>query len=237
MARVLVTRAAEDAPVLAHALAVAGYEPVVVPVLERRWLPFAVADLAAERPEADWVVVTSAVAAEIVAVGAPGAWRSARWAAVGPSTADRLGALGYTPERVPDKATARDLVAAMGDLTGQVVVYPRADLAPPATAEGLREAGAEVLDVVAYENVAPAGYEERLRRMLPVAATTLLSGSAAERVAEALPAAERPGLGLVVVIGPSTARAAERAGLTVHAEAQPHSVAGVVATLQRRVRR
>ena len=35
--RVLVTRPAEDAPALATALGRAGYQPVVVPLLERRW--------------------------------------------------------------------------------------------------------------------------------------------------------------------------------------------------------
>ena len=34
--RVLVTRAAEDAGPLAHALANAGFDPVLVPVIERR---------------------------------------------------------------------------------------------------------------------------------------------------------------------------------------------------------
>jgi uroporphyrinogen-III synthase len=237
MTRVIVTRAAEDAPVLAHALALAGFEPVVVPLLERRWAPLAVADLAASQPAGDWVVITSATAAEVVAAGAPNAWRGARWAAVGPSTADRLATLGYRAVRVPDKATAQDLIAAMGDLTGQVVIYPRADLAPGSTVAGLRAAGAEVVEVVAYENAAPPGYAQRLRRTLPVEATTLLSGSAVDRVVEVLAGEQRRQLGKIVVIGPSTARVAKARGLFVHAVADPHTVAGVVAALQRLVPR
>ncbi|MEQ1506702.1 MAG: uroporphyrinogen-III synthase, partial [Myxococcota bacterium] len=116
--RVLVTRAAEDAPTLAHALALAGFEPVVVPLLERRWLPLAVADAAIEHPQAQWVVVTSATAADVIAIGAPSAWKSAGWAAVGPATAERLVELGYSPRRVPERATAHDLIVALGDLSG-----------------------------------------------------------------------------------------------------------------------
>jgi uroporphyrinogen-III synthase len=227
-----VTRAAEDAPVLAHALALAGFEPVLVPLLERQWSPLDVADLAARRPEADWVVITSSTAADVVASGAPNAWRQARWAAVGPTTADRLATLGYTAARVPSTATAADLIAAMGDLTGLVVVYPRADLAPASTGDGLRAAGAEVVDVVAYRNAAPPGFRQRLRAALPVHATTLLSGSAVDRVIEATTPDQRRMLGAVVVIGPSTARVAAQHGLPVDAVANPHTVAGVVAALR-----
>jgi uroporphyrinogen-III synthase len=231
--RVLVTRAAEDAPQLAHALAMAGFEPVLVPLIERRWLPLAVAETARNHPRADWVLITSATAAEVVATGAPSAWRDARWAAVGPSSAGRLAELGYRCTLVPERATAHDLVLAMGDLSGQTVVYPRADLALPAAMEGLQLAGADVVEVVAYENAAPSGYANRLRAVLPVDATTLLSGSAAERLAEAIPADQHHHLGRVVVIGPSTEKAARDSGLPVHAMAEPHTVSGVVAALAR----
>lgn len=234
--RVLVTRAAEDAPALAGALATAGLEPVVVPLLERRWRPDAVADAATAHPRASVVFVTSAVAADVVAVGAPGAWRSARWAAVGPATATRLRELGFPASVVPERATADDLVRALGDLTGEVVVYPRADLAPAATVEALRASGAMVVDVVAYENAAPPGYEARLRAVLPVEATTLMSGSAAERLAEAVPPEDRGRLGEIVCVGPSTAQVARDRGLSVAAVAEPHTVSGVVAAVRTVVR-
>lgn len=231
--RVLVTRAADDASVLAQALAVAGFDPVVVPLLERRWLPLAVSAVADAHPVVDWVLVTSATAAEVVATGAPSAWTGARWAAVGPATASRLVALGYVPVGVPERATAADLVAGLGDLTGQKVLYPRADRALPATVAALEAAGAEVIDVVAYENVGPSGHEARLRAALPVAATTLLSGSAAERVADVIAPGDRAGLGRVVSIGPSTTKVALARGLAVHATADPHTVSGVVEALRR----
>lgn len=231
--RVLVTRAAEDAPALAQSLALAGFEPIVVPVLERRWLPLALAEAATAHPDVDWVLITSATTAEVVAVGAPSAWRSARWAAVGPATAERMVELGYRPVRVPDRATAADLVALLGDLGGQKVLYPRADLALPATTSALVAAGAEVVDIVAYENSAPLRYPEHLRASLPVHATTLMSGSAAERVADAVPEADRGKLGRIVAIGPSTVKVARERGLAIDAVAEPHTLGGVVDAVRR----
>jgi uroporphyrinogen-III synthase len=234
--RVLVTRALEDAPQLASALAQGGFEPVVVPVLERRWSPLAVAELSGKVPEADWVVVTSAAAAEVVAIGAPMGWRKAHWAAVGTATEARLTELGYRAARVPERATGLDLVAAMGDLRGQVVIYPKADLAGAALGQALQRAGATVHEVVAYENVAPTGYAGRLLAALPVSATTLMSGSAAERVAEAVPEDQRHLLGAIVVIGPSTAVVAQARGLSIAGQADPHTVTGMVAAVVQALR-
>ncbi len=231
--RVLVTRPAEDAPALANALGRVGFEPVVVPLLERIWRLDAVFEAAEAHPRVDWVIVTSSTAASVIATAAPAVWASARWAAVGPTTASRLQQLGYTVEIVPPQATAAHLVEALGDLTDQRVLYPRADLADPATAEALRRAGAEVLDVVAYANLAPRGCKASLERALPVAATTLLSGSAARRLAAAVPPERHEALGRVVCIGPSTAGVAREHGLTVHTVAEPHSLAGLLSALER----
>lgn len=231
--RVLVTRPAEDAPPLANALARVGFEPVVVPLLQRIWHTEAVFEAATAHPRADWIIITSATAAAVVATAAPAVWTHARWAAVGPTTASRLQQLGYSVDLVPERATAAHLVEALGDLTDQCVVYPRADLASPTTAEALRRAGAQVVDVIAYANLAPRGFEARLRRTLPVAATTLLSGSAARRLAQAVPPQDHSSLGQVVCIGPSTAAVATEHGLSVHAVADPHSLAGLLSALER----
>jgi uroporphyrinogen-III synthase len=226
---VLVTRALQDAAPLARALADVGFDPVVVPLLERRFRMFEVAAAAGQHPRVDVVFVTSAAAADAVAVGAPNAWRDAVWAAVGPATERRLRSLGYRVGVVPERATALDLVAALGDLSEKVVAWPKGDLGSESTSVGLLGTGARVVEFVAYDNVAPPGHAERLIGALPVDATTLLSGSAAERLAEALPPERRPELGKVVCVGPSTAEVALRVGLRVDAVASPHTVAGVVA--------
>ncbi len=232
--RVLVTRPAEDASGLAHALSRAGFEPVLVPLLMRRWCIDAVAAAADAHAHVDWVIVTSGTAAQILATAAPNRWSDARWAAVGPATAARMQQIGFPVDVVPERATAADLVTALGDLSGQTVLYPRADLASVATRDSLQAAGAELIDIVAYENVPPGGHEARLRSALPVAATTLLSGSAAERLARALPGdAERRRAGRIVCLGPSTAQVAYREGLEVAVVARPHTMNGLLDALVR----
>lgn len=229
--RVLVTRPAEDATGLSHALSRAGFEAVVVPLLERRWCVDTVTHAAETNPSVDWVVVTSGTAAQILATATPTRWHDARWAAVGPATATKMQQLGFPVDIVPKQATAAHLVEAMGDLTGQTVVYPRADLAAAATRDALRASGAELIDVVAYENVAPPGHAERLRAILPVAATTLLSGSAAERFGQALGSEDRRRAGRIVCLGPSTAQVARRVGLEIAAVARPHTLGGLLDAL------
>lgn len=233
--RVLVTRAPSDARRLIQALAAAGFEPVLVPLVQRIWRIEALIDAAAEHPEVDVLVITSAAAADVLATAAPGAWRDARVAAVGPATERRLIELGYEVDVVPARSTGEALVRTLGDLRGQRVLYPRAELATPSTAEALRAAGAELIDVVAYANTAPPGHERRLRAALPVRATTLLSGSVARRVAEAIPQERRAELGHVVVIGPSTAAVAREVGLQISRVASPHTVQGVLLALQQAI--
>lgn len=231
--RVLVTRASEDSRVLAHALSVAGYEAVEVPLLQRVWQVDAVADAACRCPDADLVLVTSATTADVLGVAAPEGWARARFAAVGPATARRLEELGFPVDLVPEHATGAHLLTALGDVDGLRVFYPKADLAPPTLGTALRARGARVDEVIAYTNGPPPGFQRRLAEALPVDATTLLSGSAAQRLAEAVPADERHKLGLVVVIGPSTQAVADRVGVEVHAVADPYTVTGLVDALRR----
>lgn len=231
--RVLVTRAAEDAGPLSHALHEAGLQPVEVPAIHRLWDVPAVAVFARDNPEVDVVVVTSAAVADVIAAAAPLAWVGARLAAVGPATAARLATLGYVVDVTPQRATARDLLAALGDLSGKVVAWPHGDLAPASTMEELAAVGADVRHVVAYRNLEPPDFARRLGRVLPVAVTTLMSGSAATRVAALVPPPERWRLGKVVVVGPSTRSAAVESGLPVHVEADQPSNHGVVQAVLR----
>lgn len=209
----------------------AGFEPVEVPLVERVWQVDAVADAA--RAPFDIVLLTSASAVDVFGTAVPRGLPGARYAVVGPATARRLVEFGWSPDVIPERATAADLVAALGDLGGRRVLYPRADLASPGAAHLLRQGGAAVVEVVAYVNTAPLGHRRALLEVLPVEATTLLSGSAAERLLHAVAPDALPALGKIVVIGPSTRQAVERGGLRVDAQAEPHTVAGIVDALLR----
>ena len=232
-ARVLVTRAAEDARLLSYFLRNAGCEPIEVPTIDRRWHVHALAATLGRTPHPDWLLLTSATAADVVAAACPQLPADTKLAAIGTSTARRANDLGLQIDRMPEVFTRDALIQAMGDVSGLSICYPRANLAPPVLRDALTAAGASVIDVVAYTNTPPAGYEDDLLNALPVDITTLFSGSAARRVAQAIPEGRRAALGVVLALGPSTAREAAKAGLQVGAVATPHTIAGMVELIRK----
>ena len=225
MPTVLVTRASADAAPLEALLHEAGLATLRVPLVERVWRLDAVRRAATHRSRWDGLVATSASAVHSLARAGVHP-RADRVAAVGPKTARALDELGYAVHVVPQTHTASALLQALGPVRGHWL-FPRAEVTSSGLEELLAEAGATVHDVVAYANQAPEGYQDALRAVWDrVDAVTLLSGSAAARLAEAgLP--ERP----TVAIGPSTATAARAAGLPVHRVASPHTIEGVVAAV------
>jgi uroporphyrinogen-III synthase len=224
----LLTRAADDAAPLAEGLRALGYAVVQVPLVAKRAFPDRVARAAAEGHDG-WVLTSPAAVDALATTAARPRWI----AAVGPSTADAARRVGLSVDVVPERALGAALVEALGPLPGQRVLYPRGDLAPPDLAEGLRAAGAVVDAVVAYENVEPDGAGPALRACWPVDLVPLLSGSAAARLAAHLPP-PWPDRVRVVAIGPSTAEVARASGLPVHAVAEPHTLAGLLAAVAAR---
>jgi uroporphyrinogen-III synthase len=231
--KVLITRTADDAAGVTQAFARIGLEPVLVPLLERKWDVDAVLAAVAAHPSPDVVFVTSGPSAQILATAVPTAWSAARWVAVCPSTQARLVQLGFRVDQVAPETTAASLVQALENVQGALIVYPKADLADPETSEALRARGAVVVDITAYRNVCPDDAEAKLLHALPVSATPIFSGSAAERLAELIPPSRYPELGRIIAIGPTAARVAQRAGLTVYAVAHTHTAAGVVSETAR----
>lgn len=225
---VLVTRASEDAGTLCALLESQELRPIPVPTILRVWTMDGICELAQRVPHADDLVLTSAVAARVLATAAPQAWRRARVCAVGPATARVLQQLGYSVDIMPRISTASALVDAVGDMTGRTVVWPHSEQAISGIDQLLTQQGATVHSAVAYRNEPPDDLKQRLLEALPVDVTTLLSGTAAQRVAQFVPPEERSKLGKIVVIGPSTRAVAQQAGLSVTAEATPHSVNGIV---------
>ena len=219
MSRVLITRAVEDAESLAAPLRAAGHEPVLVPLMERRPLPL-------ELPDAlfDWLLLTSPATVPLL----PRRSLARRVAAVGSATAEAARQHGLVVDLVPHTYTGADLVEALHLRPGDRVLYPHAAHATASTREALDATGAEVVSVVVYDNRCPDDAAERLAAAMPVDIITLLSASAARRLAQL---ASDLGAARVVTIGPSTTAAAQSAGLTVFAEAKPHTVEGLVAAV------
>ena len=153
----------------------------------------------------------------------------------------RSRAAGIEPEVVADVATSAGLVDAFPDApapTGEnsgvsagTVLFPRAETVRGRLAEGLRENGWLVDEVVAYRTVAavpPADAVDRARNADTIAFT---SSSTVEHTLTLLGRDELPST--VASIGPSTSRTAREAGLEVTVEAEPHTIDGLVDTLAR----
>jgi uroporphyrinogen-III synthase len=226
----LVTRAQVDAAPLVAGLTALGLRPIVAPLLARRIRAAEVARAAAVGHDG-WVLTSPAAVEALCATTDRPEWI----AAVGPATAEAAARAGLRVDRVPERALGAGLAAELGDLRGQRVLYPKADLAPPELAAALRAAGAQVDEVVAYDNAEPPGAGAAIRAVWPVDVVCLLSGSAARRLAAHAPPPWPTGV-LVAAIGPSTAAVAVEVGLPVHAVADPHTVGGLLVAVARLVR-
>jgi hydroxymethylbilane synthase len=176
----------------------------------------------------DWVVVSSvnSVRALSIAARATGndlasvpSLRTARWAAVGRSTAAALAAAGVHVHHRPSLATAAALGAEVPIEPGARVLVPQSDLGDDALPRQLRERGADVELVVAYRTAeAPSRSRDALRQALDhrPSAVALSSGSAVRgllALAHAIGATESVRALPLVAIGPSTAAEMRRLGL------------------------
>lgn len=238
--RVVVPRAAQQAGALSDRLRAAGLEPVEVPVIAIEGpedggaaLQAALANLGSY----DWLVVTSTNAATRVSPdasirnqGIPADKTAVRIAAVGPGTADALKAAGVEVALVPARNLAEGLLDEFPDGPGSVLL-PQADRARPVLADGLRAKGWTVDAVVAYRTVAVTPPSELIASARGADAIAFTSASTVDSYVSAAGADAVPGL--VVCIGPVTAEAAEAAGLRVAAVAEPHTLDGLVAAVER----
>ena len=163
--RVLVTRARAQAGALSRRLAEMGALPVEAPMIEIRPPEDCSAlDAAlAEAPKFDWIVFASANAALAVRdrLEANGldsrALGGVRVASIGGATAGALRGMGIVADLTPASTTASGLADALkaAGVSGKRALLPRSDIAPRRLPDALRAAGAEVTQVVAYQNTLP----------------------------------------------------------------------------------
>lgn len=236
--KILVTRAREQASQFAARLTELGAKVLEFPVIkivepaDYRPLDNALARLS----EFDWLIFTSANAVEYFCRRLPANANlpsGLKVCAIGPATAECCQAHAIKPDLLPKKAVAESIVEAMGNVAGQNILFPAAELARETLAEGLSAKGANLERVTVYRNVLP----EDEPGMLAVGelVSLLESGSVdfatftasstvknlAARLATASPQsfAELMSRTTIACIGPITAGTARELGLTVHIEA------------------
>ena len=208
--RVLVTRAAEEAPELEELLRERGAIPVRFPCIAFEDGPDLPRIVQAVREEPDFIVVSSPHAARrLLDLIGPTQIRS-RFAAVGEATARLLPGDVVVPR---EGAGAEALLYVLAPLVRKKrVLVPRARRANPALVDGLAEAGADVEALTLYRTVTPKVADLSLLNDLD--AITFASGSAVRGFVElAGPAAA--GRCVVGCIGAATAAEAAAAGIRV----------------------
>jgi uroporphyrinogen-III synthase len=200
--RVVVTRPHEQAAPLVERLEQLGHEVAVCPLISIEPVGPEEIDVSGY----DWVIVTSANGARELVNRMTG--RPERVAAIGPATA---AALPHEPDLVPKVSTQEGLLAELPRPAGRVLF---------AGASGARrllvdELGADFVPLYRTEELCPEGF--------PVGELVVLASASAARAYAALGSSVP-----VVSIGPETTAAAERAGLSVAAEARTQDVDGLV---------
>jgi uroporphyrinogen-III synthase len=145
----------------------------------------------------DWLIFTSvngvaAFAERLMAGGRTWDDRGrARIAAIGPATAEALAAQGVQADLVPQEFVAEALADALGNVAGQRILLPRADIARETLARELLVRGADVTEVAAYHTVVEPIAPELLRTVLEddrVDAITFTSSSTVRGLAQSLTA-------------------------------------------------
>jgi len=246
--RVLVTRPREQAAELVDLLTALGADSIEAPMI--RMAPPEDPDpllRAASNPEAfDWIVFTSANAVDAFMTALLDGERDVR-ALKGPrictsgtATAEKLATYGIKVDLIPREFRADAVVAsllALGSMEGARVLLPRADIGREVIAEGLREAGAIVTEVIAYRTILedaqregdPDIYGMLLEGRIDVA--TFTSPSAIRNFAKIHGADQVVDLlknTVVATIGPVTADAARQLGIAVTIQPKTYTVPALV---------
>ena len=235
---ILVTRPADQSASLVKLLDQRGARTIVAPAIEvlpirSAALTAALRDLA--KGDFSWITITSRATVEMLAsrLDSPADVR-AEVAAIGDGSADAFRRwTGRAPDLVPPTFTTAGLARAFPRGEGRVLCA-RADIAP----EGLEVA----LATKGWSPTRVDAYRTRMPRILPADAREALRSGAVDAVTFTSASTVRGFVGALgpvkgnpkaVCIGPVTAKEARDHGLTVSAVANPHTIDGVVAALER----
>ena len=251
--RVLVGRARGQASSLSTELRSLGAKVIEIPFIEirppRSYQPL---DTALKQiSKYDWLILTSVNGVDALAARmkrsniAPGQLAHLKIATIGPSTRGTAEKMGLEVSIVPPKYVAESVVQSLrGKAEGQRVLLVRAAVARDVIPRELREMGATVDVVEAYQTVVPESSRKKLRSVMEdqksrLQVVTFTSSSTVRNFVALLGGRGRPphktpphianlldGVRLAS-IGPITSATLREFGLPVHMEAEEYTIAGL----------
>lgn len=231
--RIVVTRAREQASELRVRLEQLGAEVIELPSIALEPIDFEIPELG----RYEWVVFTSANGVDAFFDALDRSGRDARAlalagvAAIGPGTNRALARRGIRADVVPERFVAESLLEAFPDPRGAnaMVLIARAETARDVLPDGLVARGYLVDVLAVYRTVAvePDAADVASVRAGAVDAITFTSSSTVTNFCDAIGPTSGAGPA-VISIGPVTTQTARDRGLDVKAEADPHTIEGLV---------
>jgi uroporphyrinogen-III synthase len=254
--RILVGRARHQAGALSAELRQRGAEVIEIPFIEiRKPRSFRSLDAALQSLDAyDWLILTSANGVEAM-------WERLQKlhltnsaldplhiAAIGPATKKAIEQRGGNVAVVPEEYVAESVVRSLKNkVRGKRVLLVRAKVARDVIPQKLRQAGAHVDVVEAYETVVPQSSRRRLQAALKQTAkrphvVTFTSSSTVRNFAELLGLGKRERASSLAgirmaSIGPVTSATLREFGLPVDISAKEFTIPGLVEAIVRAARR
>jgi len=236
--RILITRPRAQAAELGDQLAAQGAVPIVFPTIEIAPLadPALLDEAIRHLDQYHWIIFTSVNGVKAfwdrLDVVGTGLAPAQHIAAIGPATARALESHGVTVTLIPDEYIAEAIIDKIGDVRGQRILLPRADIAREALALELQQRGALVAEIVAYRTLPaapdPTGLAE-LQRGVDV--ITFTSSSTVRNFVRLVGQDVSLPHALIACIGPITASTARELGLRVDIMASEYTLNGLVSAL------
>jgi uroporphyrinogen-III synthase len=249
--RVLVGRARHQAGSLSAELREQGAEVLEIPFIEiRKPRSFQPLDSALRNLDTyDWLILTSTNGVEALwdrlaklrVTTASAARSGLRVAAIGPATKKAIERRGLHVDIVPKEYVAEAVVRSLRTkVTDKRVLLVRAKVARDVIPRELRNAGAHVDVIEAYETIVPQASRKRLQAALKnpnrrPQVITFTSSSTVKNFVQLL-GARKPKLDGVLMssIGPVTSATLREHGLKVDIAAKEFTIPGLVAAIVRR---
>jgi uroporphyrinogen-III synthase len=242
--RVVVTRPESQSEELCSRLRALGAQPVLFPVIAivppeaDGPLDKAIARLAGY----DWTIFTSVNGVEyfwarLETIHAPSPQTNTspfrgRVAAIGPATAEALQQRGVSVDLMPAEYRAEAILDEIGDVAGQRILLPRADIARRALADGLRTKGAQVDEVAAYRTVRAIPSSAAFETLSAGVDVVTFTSSSTVRNFVSLTQGLDYGDPLIACIGPVTAATAHELDLRVDVTAEEYTIDGLLEALE-----